>query len=71
MPTVQNRTFTFSLSPSLATTKTQLNLGAIGLWKDGVEIYNGFDAITYNTYWHRNAYFWEGYSFDSCLGHPG
>ena len=71
VPSAQNKYYSFKLTTTIPSTKTALSTGAIGLWKDGVEIFNGFDAVTYNTYWHRNAYYWEGSSFDSCLGHPG
>ena len=70
-PSAKNAIFKFALKPSIASTAASVGLGAIGLWSNGVEIYNGFDAMTFNTVWHRNAYFWEGVSFDLCNGHPG
>ena len=48
-----------------------VSLGAVGLWKDGVAIYNANDGISYNSLgvWYRNAYYWESVSFDGCNGH--
>ena len=59
-------------------------LGPIGLWSNGVAIYNQKDAHYWNnassnfsmgedtsgTGWNRNALVYEGVSFDNCLGHP-
>lgn len=71
----------FTLTPAQNTgTKTNTGLGAIGMWSNGVAIYNAKDGnywngssmtngITY-TGWNRNAYYWEGGSFDACKGHP-
>ncbi|MFK4985850.1 YHYH protein, partial [Klebsiella pneumoniae] len=37
-----------------------------------MSIFNVSDAQSYNNagVWNRNAYYWEGRGFDSCLGHP-
>jgi hypothetical protein len=53
-------------------TPTNVGLGHIGVWTNGVSIFNVSDGMSYNNQgvWNRNAYFWEGVSFDSCLGHP-
>ena len=59
-------------------------LGPIGLWSNGVAIYNPCDGFTWDnattsftngedttgTGWNRNALIYEGVSFDDCLGHP-
>jgi len=47
-------------------------MGHIGVWTNGVSIFNVSDGMSYNNagVWNRNAYFWEGISFDDCLGHP-
>ena len=57
-------------------------LGPIGLWSNGVAIFNAQDAHywvdasssfamgTTTTGWNRNALFFEGSGFDNCLGHP-
>ena len=49
-----------------------MGLGPIGLWKNGVAIYNANDGQSYNNnkVWFRNAFYWEGGSFDACNGHP-
>ena len=69
-PSAQNAIAKFALKPSNASTASVVGLGPIGLWSNGVAIFNGLDGMTYNTVWHRNAYFFEGISFDSCNGHP-
>src|ERR1017187_3293180 len=53
-------------------TATTVGLGHIGVWTNGVSIFNVSDAQSYNNQgiWNRNAYFWEGPGFDACLGHP-
>ena len=52
-------------------TLTAVGLGHVGVWSNGVSIFNASDGMSYNNlgYWHRNAYYFEGESFDSCLGH--
>jgi len=85
-PADMNNTSKFTLSPSVNNgTKTNTGLGAIGLWTNGVQIYNAKDGQHWNNStsamtsgidnsgagWNRNAYYWEGVSFDNCKGHPG
>ena len=59
-------------------------LGPIGMWSNGVAIYNqkdgnywknatmtfGMGEDTSGSGWNRNALVFEGNSFDDCLGHP-
>jgi hypothetical protein len=47
-------------------------LGHIAVFRNGVSAFNAEDAMSYNdmNVWHRNAVFFEGASFDDCLGHP-
>ncbi|HYV91769.1 MAG TPA: YHYH protein [Chitinophagales bacterium] len=47
-------------------------LGHIGVWSNGVSIFNAQDAHSYNNLaiWNQNAIVVEGAGFDSCLGHP-
>jgi hypothetical protein len=68
--TAQNFIYSFPLNPTSASTKKATGLGAIGLFTNGVEMYNAMDGNVYNTYWYRNAYMIEGISFDKCNGHP-
>lgn len=70
-PTDQQFTFKFPLNPTQATTKTLVPLGHVGLWLNGVSVYNADDGQSYNSLgvWRRNAYVFEGISFDSCVGH--
>lgn len=46
--------------------------GHIGVWTNGVSIFNAKDARSYNNrgVWNQNAIVVEGSSFDACLGHP-
>ena len=72
-PSNQNFVFKFPLAPVQNTgTLTVVGLGHIGTWVNGVSIYNAKDANSYNSQgiWHQTALFFEGASFDSCLGHP-
>ncbi len=52
--------------------RTATPLGAIGVWVNGVAIYNALDARSYNNLdiWHQNAVVVEAGGFDACLGHP-
>lgn len=47
-------------------------LGHIGVFTNGVSIYNPKDGMSYNNQrvWNQNAIVVEGPSFDDCLGHP-
>ncbi|MEI8133493.1 MAG: YHYH protein [bacterium] len=47
-------------------------LGHIGVWSNGVSVFNAKDAMSYQNadVWHQNAIVVEGSSFDNCLGHP-
>lgn len=56
--------------PSNATEDTPL--GAIGLFVNGVAIFNPEDGRTYNNQnvWHQNAIVVEADGFDDCKGHP-
>lgn len=47
-------------------------LGHIGIWSNGVSLFNAKDAMSWQNQgkWNRNAIVAEGLSFDDCLGHP-
>lgn len=47
-------------------------LGHVGVWTNGVSIFNAKDARSYNNagIWNQNAVVVEGPGFDNCLGHP-
>lgn len=69
----QNFVYKITRSPQQNTaTATSIGLGHIGVWTNGVSIFNVSDAMSYNNQgiWNRNAYYWEGSGFDNCLGHP-
>lgn len=73
VPANQNFCFKITRSPQQNTgTPTNTSLGHIGVWTNGVSLFNVSDAMSYNNQgvWFRNAYFFEGVSFDDCLGHP-
>lgn len=72
-PSNQNFVYKFTRTPQQnTTTPTTVGMGHIGVWTNGVSIFNVSDGMSYNNagVWNRNAYFWEGISFDDCLGHP-
>jgi YHYH protein/Secretion system C-terminal sorting domain len=72
----------FTRNPTASGT-TYTGLGVTGLWIDGTAIYNQKDANYWNNVtgafvsgitnngWNRNALYFEGGSFDNCLGHAG
>ncbi len=73
--TVTNQNFSFRISrtPVVKTgTKTPTGLGNIGIWVNGVGIFNYSDGRSYNNrnIWHNDAIRVEGPSFDACGGHP-
>ena len=72
-PSNQNFVYKITRSPQQNTaTPTTVGMGHIGVWTNGVSIFNVSDGMSYNNagVWNRNAYYWEGASFDACLGHP-
>jgi hypothetical protein len=73
--TAGNQSYVFKIPrhPAQNTnTKTSTPLGSIGVWKNGVVMFNALDAMSYQNQnvWHQNAVVVEGPSFDACLGHP-
>ncbi|REJ81956.1 MAG: YHYH protein [Bacteroidetes bacterium] len=72
-PVNQNFVYKITRNPVQNTgTPVNIGLGHIGVWINGVSIFNASDGQSYNNQgvWNRNAYYWEGPSFDNCLGHP-
>lgn len=72
-PANQNFCFKITRSPQQNTgTKTATPLGHVGVWTNGVSIFNARDAFSYNNQgvWNQDALPNEGASFDDCLGHP-
>lgn len=73
IPVNQNFVFKITRNPVVNNgTKTATGLGHIGTWSNGVSIFNAKDGMSYNNQniWHRDALYYEGVSFDACLGHP-
>lgn len=72
-PANQNFVFKISLNPQENTgEKTKAPLGHTGVWINGVSIFNAEDGMSYQNQgiWNQNALYFEGVSFDDCLGHP-
>jgi hypothetical protein len=72
-PANQNFVFKITRHPLENTgTPTNVGLGHVGVWTNGVSIFNPKDGMSYNNQgiWNRNALYYEGISFDDCLGHP-
>lgn len=72
-PANQNFVYKFTRNPQQNTgTATAAGLGHIGVWSNGVSIFNPKDAFSYNNQnvWYQDALVFEGSSFDNCLGHP-
>ena len=82
IPAPQNFVVEFPRNPVQNTgTITKTGLGTIGMWSNGVSIFNPEDGYHWNSAtsawamgpgpsWNRNALLFEAGSFDSCLGHP-
>ena len=72
-PTDQKYLFKFSRSAQQNNgTKTSTPLGHIGMFINGVAVYNALDAVSYNNQniWHQDAVYVEAPSFDAVNGHP-
>jgi hypothetical protein len=83
VPTNQNLVHKITRTPVQNTgAAIYTGLGSIGLWSNGVVIFNPKDGYYWNNStsafangsvnngWNRNAKYYEGVSFDACLGHP-
>jgi YHYH protein len=80
LPVNQKVLFRFPRTNSVPTTKTANGGGQIGVFVDGVAMYNSWDAFTWDAasnadeqnvsgYWNRDAYVNEGASFDAGYAH--
>lgn len=73
IPVNQNFVYKITRSPQQnLNNPIATGLGHIGVWSNGVSVFNGKDGMSYNNagVWNRNALYYEGLSFDACLGHP-
>ncbi len=73
IPANMNFVYKITRNPAPNTgTLTNVGLGHVGVWSNGVSIFNSQDARSYNNLgiWNQNAYYFEGSGFDNCLGHP-
>lgn len=81
VPKDQAKKWKITLNPTVNNNvKTATGLGSIGIWSNGVGIYNPKDGFYWDDVnkkfaspgagtWNRNAYVFEAVSFDACLGH--
>jgi hypothetical protein len=73
VPVNENFVYKITRYP-LPNTDTPIMVGGghVGVWSNGVSMFNAQDAYSYNNQniWHRDAVYFEGSTFDSCLGHP-
>jgi hypothetical protein len=71
-PVNMNFSFRIPRVPQVATTKVATPLGHMGVWTNGVSIFNALDARSYQNRrkWNQDALVSEGATFDDCLGHP-
>ena len=75
-PEAQNFVFKITRNPEENTgNKIQTPYGHIGLWTNGVSIYNPKDAKSWQEedVWFQNAFYFEHLAmetFDPCFGHP-
>lgn len=80
LPTNQQALFRFPRTNSVPAAKTENGGGQIGVFVDGVAMYNSWDAYTYDItngtdvqnitgYWNRDAYVNEGVTFDAGYAH--
>lgn len=71
-PTNQNWSFRIPRNPTLAATMPTVGMGHVGVFVNGVTIFNPADARSYNNLniWHQNAMWFEAAGFDTALGHP-
>ena len=72
-PINQNFVFKITRHPVENTSNAIVTgLGHIGVFTNGVSIFNPKDGMSYNNQriWNQNAIIVEGPSFDDCLGHP-
>ena len=75
-PESQNYVYKITLNPQEKLgTKTVTPYGHIGIWTNGVSIYNPKDAKSWQEEetWFQNAFYFEHLemeTFDPCLGHP-
>ncbi|MBL8008559.1 MAG: YHYH protein [Ignavibacteria bacterium] len=72
LPTNQNWSFKIARYPAPDPTPAAAGNGQIGVLINGVVIFNGGDAMSYNNLniWHRLAQYFEAVSFDTSGGHP-
>ena len=63
----------FPASPTPANTECETGLGPVGLWVNGVPVYNWSDATSYNDdgVWNQFAVAFRTDGMDLCYGHAG
>lgn len=65
------KTWSFPSSPTPSTMECDTGLGPVGMWVNGVPIYNWSDATSHNDedVWHRFAEPFRSAGMDMCNGH--
>ena len=66
----QQHLFQIPRTPTVATNNLNTPLGPIGVFVNGVPMFNTKDGMQFNNNWHQNAVVAEAISFDNCQGHP-
>lgn len=72
LPSNNNMVYRITRNPRAATNPSATTLGPIGVYVNGVPMFNAKDARSYfnQGIWHQNAIVVEGPGFDPAMGHP-
>lgn len=70
-PVAQELNLSFPATPSPTTTECETSIGPVGLWVNGVPLYNWSDGVSYNNQgaWNQYAFPLRGAGMDLCYGH--
>jgi hypothetical protein len=77
-PAARSNVWRFARTPAVAATKSLTSLGAIGLYVNGVSLFDNRDGFVWTGsgesgmgtgYWYRDAWVIEGVTFDSGYAH--
>lgn len=70
-PVAQELNLSFPATPSPTTTECETSIGPVGLWVNGVPLYNWSDGVSYNNQgaWNQYAFPLRAGGMDLCYGH--